>query len=258
VNNISASKHLLQLPGAKLDQRTTSKPIANMNLKVQILQHPLVKEKLSNLRDKNTSSTQFRSTLSALSSLLAMVHLRRHNQKEASRDLTIVNAGLRTSPMCEYDSEAVKERVAIFPILRAGLGIPFDSITIRTCRWVSFNVSRGLQNTPHWPLYLYTHSYILDREKATFTPVEYYNKLPSVCTTDVGYVLDPMIATAGTAIAAVSILKDWGLKNIKFCAVVASRTGLDALVEAHPDIDIFVCAVDEVFFGVFNCIQDSG
>ena len=76
-------------------------------------------------------------------------------------------------------------------------------------------------------------------------PVEYYNKLPAQCSTDLGLVLDPMVATAGTAIATVNILKDWGLKRIKFIAVCASREGIQTLMEAHPDISIYVGVLDE-------------
>ncbi|KAL3897355.1 MAG: hypothetical protein SGCHY_003469 [Lobulomycetales sp.] len=188
--------------------------------KVQILEHPLVREKLSKLRNVETSSSEFRQTLEQLSGLLAI---------EASRDLTVSTGGvmLKSPLQVGYPEEKIQESVALFPILRAGLGlIP------------------GFQAM--FPVDAKTYHIGLYREKSTFLPVEYYNKLPGVCATDVGFVLDPMIATAGTAIAAVSILKDWGLKNIKFCAVVASRTGLDALVKKHPDIEIFVCAVDEV------------
>ncbi|KAJ3261478.1 hypothetical protein HK104_006813 [Borealophlyctis nickersoniae] len=90
-----------------------------------------------------------------------------------------------------------------------------------------------------------THHLGLYREKSTLLPVEYFNKLPAQCSLTLGYILDPMIATAGTAIAAVNMLKDWGLKRIKFVAVVASREGLERLVEAHPDVDVYVARVDE-------------
>lgn len=75
--------------------------------------------------------------------------------------------------------------------------------------------------------------------------MEYYNKLPSDCRVDLGIVLDPMVATAGTAIATINILKDWGLRRIKFLCILASRDGLKAVQEAHPDVEIHVCGVDD-------------
>ncbi|KAJ3228382.1 hypothetical protein HK099_002887 [Clydaea vesicula] len=191
------------------------------NSKVQILNHPLVIHKLSVLRNKETSPKEVRELLKELSLLLAL---------ESTRDLPLISKGEQLSPVGSYEGFKIGQNVGLFPILRAGLGLMDGFLSmVPTAK---------------------THHLGLYREKSTFLPVEYYNKLPSTCAIEAGFVLDPMIATAGTAIASVSILKDWGLKNIKFCCVVASRVGLDSLIAAHPDIEIYVyeifCAVDEV------------
>lgn len=136
--------------------------------RVQVLSHPIVKDKLSRLRNVELDSPGFRSTLQELSYLLAL---------ESTRDLSLKAGETLKSPMCEYQSEQIKENTALFPILRAGLGL-----------------LGGFQSMLP---YAKTHHIGLYREKSTFLPVEYYNKLPSICGCDCGFVLDPMIATAG-------------------------------------------------------------
>ncbi|RKO88405.1 uracil phosphoribosyltransferase-domain-containing protein [Blyttiomyces helicus] len=184
--------------------------MSSTSSKIRILNHPLVLHKLSLLRDKRIKSAQFRSLLNELSLLLAM---------RASQSLL-------ESPIAPYQGVKLRDEIALFPIMRAGDGLVDGMLTMVPSARVH-----------HLGLY---------REKSTLLPVEYYNKLPAECTVDVGFVLDPMVATSGTAVAAVNILKDWGLKRIKFCAVIASRAGIEALTAAHPDIDIYVCAIDDV------------
>ena len=89
------------------------------------------------------------------------------------------------------------------------------------------------------------HHLGLYREKQTLLPVEYYNKLPALCDTDLGIILDPMVATAGTAISTVTILKEWGLKRIKFICILASREGLQTLIKEHPDVQIYAAVIDD-------------
>ncbi|KAJ3032446.1 hypothetical protein HDV00_007521 [Rhizophlyctis rosea] len=183
--------------------------------KVRLVNHPLALHKVSILRDKRVKSPQFRDVLTELSLLLAI---------RSTQSVQVVASKTLESPIATYQGCKLKDRIGLFPILRAGQGM----------------VDGFLQMLPtarvlHLGLY---------REKSTLLPVEYFNKLPSECTTDLGFVLDPMVATAGTAIAAVNILKDWGLKRIKFIAIVASREGIETLANAHPDIDIYVVAVD--------------
>lgn len=127
--------------------------------------------------------------------------------------------------MGAYQGIRVKDHLGVFPILRAGLGM----------------VEAVMELLPTARI----HHLGLYREKSTLLPVEYYNKLPPTCSVDLGFVLDPMVATAGTAIATVNILKDWGLKRIKFMCVLASRDGLEALKTAHPDISIYCCQIDD-------------
>ncbi|KAJ3092425.1 hypothetical protein HK102_007436 [Quaeritorhiza haematococci] len=183
---------------------------------VTVVNHPLIAHKLSLLRDARTKSKQFRELLDEVGLILAV---------ESSKGLDLIETQQLESPVATYQGVQLKDKIALFPILRAGLGLVDSYLRlIPTAR---------------------VHHLGLYREKATFLPVEYYNKLPSECTVDMGIVLDPMIATAGTAIAAINILKDWGLKRIQFVGVVASREGLDSLRAAHPDIEIIVAVIDE-------------
>ena len=141
----------------------------------------------------------------------------------ATQDLPLVTVNIKT-PMCSAQGSQVSSRIGVFPILRAGLGLmePFLDLLPQA-------------TVHHLGLY---------RESTTKLPVEYYTKLPRSCDLDIGYVVDPMVATAGTAIAAVAILKDWGLKQIVFVCILASQEGLEALKDAHPDITIVCGCVD--------------
>lgn len=127
--------------------------------------------------------------------------------------------------MGSYEAVKIKERLAFIPIMRAGLGLVEGMLDL-------------------FPSASVRHLGIF-REKKTLQPVEYYSKLPAECDTDVCIVLDPMIATAGTAIAAISMLKDWGATKIKLISICASKAGLEALLKAHPDVIIHVAAVDD-------------
>ncbi|KAI3658414.1 hypothetical protein MP638_007516 [Amoeboaphelidium occidentale] len=143
----------------------------------------------------------------------------------ATSDLDLRETKTLQSPMGPFKGLTINDRIGLFPILRAGLGMVDAFLTLLPTSRVH-----------HLGLY---------REKTTLLPVEYYNKLPASCEVDMGIVLDPMVATAGTAIATVNILKDWGLKRIKFVCVLASREGLKAIQDAHPDISIYCAAVDD-------------
>jgi len=147
---------------------------------------------------------------------------------EATADLPLKSAeSQQQSPLASYSSVELVPRIGLVPILRSGISF--------------VNALQELLPTAR-----ILHLGIF-REKISLQPVEYYNKLPSEPNVDQIIVLEPMIATGGTAIAAVSILKDWGIKSkIKFITAVASRQGLDNLHKKHPDVEVFVGVIDEI------------
>lgn len=177
--------------------------------------HPLAKHKLTLLRRKSTEPKKFREIISELSTMLVY---------EATRDLPIRCETIET-PLTEAIGEVIAETVGIVPILRAGLGMVEGAWSL-------------LPQAEVWHLGLY-------RDERTLRPVEYYNKLPVSPTVELCLILDPMLATGGSAIAAVDVLKRWGVSRIKFVGLIAAPEGIQALQTAHPDIDIHVVAVDE-------------
>ncbi len=177
--------------------------------------HPLIQHKLSILRDKNTKPNEFRSLVSELGTLLCY---------EATRDLPLVDKEIET-PLMKMNSHVLAQKIALIPILRAGLGM-IDGI------WNLIPNACVL----HIGLY---------RNEETLKPVEYYNKLPNYRTVDHCLILDPMLATGGSAIAVADILKNWGAKSIRFVGLIGAPEGIEALHKAHPDIDIHLAAIDE-------------
>lgn len=178
------------------------------------LKHPLASHHLAILRDASTKPAQFRIQIDLLATLLAI---------ECLQDLQLSPISVQT-PMGLAAAETLKQRVAIVPILRAGLGL----------------VSPILQLLPDaevWHLGMY-------RDEETALPVEYYSKLPADRPSDVGLVLDPMLATGGSIRLAIAALKKWGVRDIRVLSVIASTPGLTQLVEEHPDVRIWVGAVD--------------
>ncbi|KAH9244558.1 uracil phosphoribosyltransferase [Batrachochytrium salamandrivorans] len=180
------------------------------------MHHPLVMHKMSLLRDARVRPKQFRELTHELTLLLGSL---------ATADMDLTTTKTLHSPLAPFTGVQLKDSVGVFPILRAGQGM----------------VNAFLDLIPNARV----HHLGLYRETSTLLPVEYYNKLPTVCSTSLGFVIDPMIATAGTAIAAVNILKEWGLPRIKFVSILASRSGVLALLTAHPDIEIYVAAIDD-------------
>ena len=184
--------------------------------KVYVMEHPLVQHKVTMLRDKNTSTKDFRELAEEISLLMAY---------EVTRDLPLEDVEVET-PLCKTIAKAVSGRsLGIVPILRAGLGMVNGMLRL---------VPNA--NVGHIGLY---------RDPNTLKPVEYYCKLPSDATERTLIVVDPMLATGGSAAAAIGFLKDRGCKNIKFCCLIAAPQGLEALRKAHPDVDIFIAALDE-------------
>ena len=177
-------------------------------------QHPLVAHKLTRLRDKNTQPKKFRELVREISALLAY---------EATADLLITPRKVET-PLTETDGFELKEKIGLVPILRAGLGM-VEGV------W-------GLMPSAEvWHIGLY-------RDEETLQPVEYYNKLPIEPTVSMCLILDPMLATGGSAVSTVDIVKRWGVSRIKFVAMIASPEGIAAMQKAHPDVPIHLAAID--------------
>jgi len=177
--------------------------------------HPLVKHKLTKLRDKNTKPKKFRELIREISTLLAY---------ETTRDLALEPIPVET-PMGQTQGALLQEQIGLIPILRAGLGMVEG-------------VWEMMPSSEVWHIGLF-------RDEHTLQPVEYYNKLPVSPTVQLCIVLDPMLATGGSAVATIDILKRWGAKRIKFMGIIAAPEGIKALSTAHPDVDVHVAVIDE-------------
>ena len=177
--------------------------------------HPLVAHKLSLLRDKSTEPKKFRELIREISALLAY---------EATQDLPLQPRSVATPLEIMIGSE-LKEKIGLVPILRAGLGMVEG-------------VWELMPTAEVWHIGLY-------RDERTLKPVEYYNKLPIEPTVSVCLVLDPMLATGGSATATVGILKRWGVKRIKFVGIIGAPEGIRAMQSTHPEVPIFLAAVDD-------------
>ncbi len=177
--------------------------------------HPLVKHKLTLLRDVNTKPKKFRELVRELAILMAY---------EATADLALVSQDV-TTPMGLAQGSELAEKIGLVPVLRAGLGM-VEGI------W------EMMPTAEVWHIGLY-------RDEKTLRPVQYYNKLPISPTVDVCLILDPMLATGGSSVATVDLLKQWGAKRIKYVGLIAAPEGIQRLSTAHPDVPIHVAAVDE-------------
>ena len=177
--------------------------------------HPLVAHKVTRMRDVRTDPKKFRELIREVSALLAY---------EATQDLQIHKVQVQT-PLALADGYDLMERIGLVPILRAGLGM-VEGV------W-------GLMPSAEvWHIGLY-------RDERTLKPVAYYNRLPIEPTVSVCLILDPMLATGGSAIATVDILKKWGVSRIKYIGLIAAPEGINALHTAHPDVPIYIAAVDQ-------------
>ena len=184
--------------------------------KTMIMDHPLVQHKVSLLRNKNTGTKEFKELVCELATLLCY---------EATRDLPTEEVEIETPIAVAKTRMLSGRKLALVPILRAGLGMVDGMLTLIPAAKVG-----------HIGLY---------RNEETLEPVEYYCKLPKdIAERDV-FVLDPMLATGGSAIDAIGQIKKRGAKHIKFIGLIAAPEGLKALHEAHPDVDIYVAAQDE-------------
>ena len=176
--------------------------------------HPLVKHHITRLRDKTTPPAEFRQLVQRLSVLLAY---------EATQDLELVPREIET-PLVPMTGSALKQRIGLAPILRAGLAMVDPILNL-------------IPSAEVWHLGLY-------RDEATARPVEYYSKLPKTEPVEVALVVDPMLATGGSAMAALAALQRWGVKRLKVLSLIASQHGVSAVREQFPAADIFVCAID--------------
>ena len=183
--------------------------------RLHVSEHPLVKNKLTRLRDKNTSFKKFSELVKELAWLIAY---------EATLDLTLVTTTVET-PLATANGWDLKDKVGLVPILRAALGM-LDGMRDL------------LPGAEVWHLGFF-------RDENTLKPVAYYNKLPASPTVEVCLVLDPMLATGGSAIATVDVLKKWGASRIKFLGLIAAPEGVQALNKAHSDVDVYVAALDD-------------
>lgn len=182
---------------------------------IHVSPHPLVAHKLHVLRNVNTDSKKFREVVRELGALLTY---------EATMDLKTRPVEV-TTPLTTCIGQELQDSIGLIPILRAGLGM-------------TEGVWELMPSSEVWHIGLY-------RDEDTLRPVEYYNKLPVDPTVSVCLILDPMLATGGSATATVEVLKRWGVKKIKFVGLIAAPEGIQALHEAHPDVDIHLAAVDE-------------
>ncbi len=185
------------------------------NPMLHVSNHPLVCHKISRLRRATTDPKKFRELVREISALLAY---------EATQDLQTAPVQVQT-PIGIADAAELKEVIGLIPILRAGLGM-VEGI------W------ELMPSAEVWHIGLY-------RDEKTLKPVQYYNKLPVSPTVGVCLILDPMLATGGSAVATVDILKHWGVKRIKFIGLIAAPEGIANLHEHHPDVPIHLAAVDK-------------
>ena len=184
--------------------------------KIVITNHPLIQHKLTLLRDKNTGSKEFRSLVGEISMLMCY---------EATRDLPLQEVEIET-PIAVAKTKVISGKTLAFvPILRAGLGMVEGVVALVPSARIG-----------HIGLY---------RDPETLKPVEYYCKLPADINEREVIVLDPMLATGGSAVDAITLIKKREPKSIKFMGIIAAPEGLEMLSKAHPDVDIFCAALDE-------------
>lgn len=190
--------------------------VEDFGSRVDLVDHPMVQHKLSILRDETTSAKQFRELVRELALFEGY---------EATRDLELTDVKVKT-PICETTCKAVKgKKLAIVPILRAGLGMVDGMLDLIPAAKVG-----------HLGMY---------RDPETHEPHEYYAKMPSdIASRDV-IIVDPMLATGGSAMAAIQYLRGKGVRSLKLAVIVAAPEGLRAVLDADPEVRIFTCAIDE-------------
>ena len=186
-----------------------------MNKQVHEMNHPLIMHKISILRNEATPVKEFRELVNEIALLMGY---------EATRDLEMVERPVKT-PICETNGKFISKQVALVPVLRAGLGMVDALMSLIPAAKVG-----------HIGLY---------RDPETHVPVEYYCKLPNDISERQAIVLDPMLATGGSAAAAIDFLKEHGAKRIKLMCIIAAPEGVEAVTKAHPDVEVFCGVIDE-------------
>ena len=184
--------------------------------KIVVMDHPLIQHKVGLIRKKETGSKEFRELIGEIAMYMCY---------EATRDLKLTDIEIET-PICRTTvKELSGKKLAVVPILRAGLGMVEGTLAMIPAAKVG-----------HIGLY---------RDPETLKPVEYYCKLPADSNEREVFVVDPMLATGGSAVAAIQMLKDKGVKNIRFLCIIAAPEGVEAMKKAHPDVDIYIGALDQ-------------
>ena len=184
--------------------------------KVYVMDHPLIEHKINYIRSKDVGTKEFREVIGEIAQLMCY---------EATRDLKMKEVEIET-PVGRTTGRVLDgKKLAIVPILRAGIGMVDGMLSLIPAAKVG-----------HIGLY---------RDPETLDPVEYYCKLPSDCEERQGFVVDPMLATGGSSAAAVSMLKEKGVKNIRFLCIIAAPEGVRRMREEHPDVDLYIGALDE-------------
>lgn len=184
--------------------------------KVKVMDHPLIQHKINCIRREDLGSKDFRQIVGEIASLMCY---------EATRDLKLQDVTIKT-PICEMvGKELSGKKLAVVPILRAGLGMVDGMLDMIPAAKVG-----------HIGLY---------RDPDTFEPIEYYCKLPADCDEREVFVVDPMLATGGSCVAAIQLLKDKGVKNIRFMCIIAAPEGVERMKAAHPDVDLYIGALDD-------------
>jgi len=182
---------------------------------IMVSRHPLILHKLAKLRNIETKPKKFRELVREIAGLLAY---------EATADLSVLPIEVQT-PLAVANGAELQEKIGLVPILRAGLGMVEG-------------VWELMPSAEVWHIGLY-------RDEKTLRPVQYYNKLPVAPTVSVCLILDPMLATGGSAVATVEILKNWGVLKIKFVGLIGAPEGIENLSKHHPDVPIHLAAIDD-------------
>ena len=184
--------------------------------KIIVMDHPLIQHKIGVIRRTETGTKDFRQTISEIANLICY---------EATRELKLADVEIET-PICRTKvKELAGKKLAVVPILRAGLGMVDGMLQLRPAAKVG-----------HIGLY---------RDPDTLEPVSYYCKLPEDCSQREVFVVDPMLATGGSSSAAIRMLKDRGCRNIHFMCIIAAPEGVERMKKDHPDVDLYIGAVDE-------------
>ena len=184
--------------------------------KVMIMDHPLIQHKIGIIRRQETGSKDFRQLISEIAMLMCY---------EATRDLKLTDVEIETPISKMTAKELAGKKLAVVPILRAGLGMVDGMLSMIPAAKVG-----------HIGLY---------RNEETLEPIEYYCKLPKDCAEREVFVVDPMLATGGSATAAITMLKNKGVKKIRFMCIVAAPQGIETMQKEHPDVDLYVGALDD-------------